>query len=131
MKTEFKIRVYQYLKAITVIVILSLLLAIGPCGGWIVGLITGLFLGVTLTTTFWLLNFKWYWNVVCGFKISLITLTISISIIKQIQFENKETISNLLSVVIILIVFVGLTEFVNKIGKRIFKSKDRLEEVGQ
>ncbi len=125
MTQEIKTRLWKYCKSISVIVLLLLVLTHGPCGGWIVGLIFGLFLGLTFTATIWLLDFKWYWSLFFGLLISTITLAITLAITiatsMQLQFENNETLSNLIDCSIVLIVFIIFIEIANAIGRRTVK----------
>jgi hypothetical protein len=123
MTQEIKTRFWKYCKSISVVGLLSLVLAHGPCGGWVVGLIIGLFLGLTLTATIWLLDFKWYWNLFFGLLISTITLAITIATSRQFLFENNESLSNLIDCLIVLIVFIIFIELANAIGRQTAKSQ--------
>jgi len=124
MKFAIKTRLWKYTKSIFVIGILSLFFAHGPHGGWIVGLAFALFVGLTLTATIWLLDFTWYWNLVCGLLISTITLAIAIASSKQIQIENNEALSNSIDCAVILVTFIFLIELSNAIGRRIGKRRE-------
>lgn len=124
MNFAIKARLLQYGKSIFVISILILLFAHGPCGGWIFGLAIALFLGFTLTATIWLLDFTWYWNLICGLLISTITLAIAIASLKLIQIENNEVLSNGIDCAVILATFIFFIELSNAIGRRIGKLKE-------
>lgn len=116
-------RLWRYCKSISIIVALVLVLAQGPCGGWIFGFIAALFLGFVATATIWLLEFKWYWNFACGLIISIISLSIFIPATKQIsQIVLNETLSSSIDCLFAIALFLVLIEITNYLGMRIHKS---------
>ena len=123
MKEVVKVRLLKYLKSFFVIGLLMLLLSHGPHGGAAVGLLAALFLGFILASTIWLLDFKWYWNMFCGFLISTFTVLFSTLIAKKLPFENQEIIFTSIISLIVLTVFIILIELTNILGRYILTNK--------
>lgn len=125
MNKVFHILVNKYTKSLIVIIITSSLLAKGPHGGWLVGVSLALCMSFVFTETIWLLNFKWYWNLLCALLLTPLSLLLSISLIKKIQFNLNPIIEIVIDVLITVIIFFALITVTNfTVKKIVFRNKN-------
>ncbi len=118
-----KTKLLNYLKSSVVSVSFALMLAHGPCGGAFIGLLLGLFIGFTLSAFIWLLEFKWYWNLLAAPIISGFTLGISFFIMKILPSLRNELVFDALMICILASVFILMVELTNFMV-RLLKTKE-------
>ncbi len=120
MRISFKNKFVRYFISILGTGLLAEALAIGPCGGAIIGFVIALMIGITFSATIWLLDFNWYWNLLICFFLNPIVLATSFFLIRIIPIGISEYLAGFLTFLLIVFVFVGYTELINQLLSSLF-----------
>lgn len=100
----------SYAKSSVLTVTLCFILARGPHGGWMIGLMAALFIGLSLSAIFWLLDFSWYWNILLAPAISLLSVGLAFAVIKYRPSIDNAQLDQYADIVIVVLIFSILIE---------------------
>ena len=110
-------RIKPYLLSSSLIALLAFSLAVSPCGGWIIGFLLGLFIGMTLSAQLWLLPFSFWIRL----PISLITAGLGcigfFLIAKLVQIPAYSNIELGIDWTLSVLLFFALIELIRFLGK--------------